>query len=166
MMIPYEKSPELMTLSELCNRLECRHFHLAEILHGLLRDCPDSLKERFGAVVNRVLAHLREEGDTLFPLIRELDRAGAVSGAVRAELGRRLKAMRLDLDGDRFVERGYLVTRRSLDDLGIGREYSRGFHGSDLCAGRGRGSGWDRRFRHRSVYEFPSAGKPQECFSR
>ncbi len=96
MMTPYEKSPELMTLSELCNRLECRHFHLAEILHGLLGDCPDSLKERFGAVVDRVLAHLREEGGTLFPLIRELDRAGAVSGAVRAELGRRLKAMRQD----------------------------------------------------------------------
>lgn len=91
-----EKSPKLMTLSELCDRLECRHFHLAEILHGLHGDCPDALKQRFGAVRDRVLAHLREEEDTLFPLIRELDRAGAGSGALRAELGRRLHAMRHD----------------------------------------------------------------------
>lgn len=96
MMTPYEKSPELMTLSELCDRLECRHFHLAELLHGLHGDCPAALKERFGAVVGRVLVHLQEEEDALFPLIRELDRAGTVSGAVREELGRRLKAMRHD----------------------------------------------------------------------
>ncbi len=91
-----ERSPEVMTLSELCDRLECRHFELAGTFVALLAECPEAVKGRVGVVVDRVLAHLREEEDTLFPMIRELDHTGAFSGKVREELGRRLKAMRYD----------------------------------------------------------------------
>ncbi len=90
----FADSPEVMRLTNLCDRLECGHFRLSGLFVDLIAGCSGDLKERITIVGRQVLEHLRQEEEVLFPLIRELDETGSVSEEGRAELGRQMKAMR------------------------------------------------------------------------
>lgn len=90
----FERSPEVMTLTEHCDRLECRHARLAETFHQWLAGSSGTGAKRFASVVGQVLAHLQREREWLLPLIRELDGAGSVSAEMRKELAYRLQVMR------------------------------------------------------------------------